>query len=120
MAAVPITFQGMMYPRDKSVKPYPFTALGTASITGLEIGGGPIIEEPPDIKPQPPLVIWGGPFDPPHPAHPIVLPDPPIEGPPDQPPTTPEKPHPGWNWSALKSQWYFLYVPGSGQAQPKK
>lgn len=124
MAAVPLTFQCMVFPRNKTVAPYPATIVGLASITGLEIGGGPI-ETPPDLPIEPPLVIWPGPGPLPGVGHPIVLPgDPSWEGPtvppPDQVPPQVEKPHPGWNWSAVKSQWYFLYVPGSGQAQPKK
>ena len=124
MADVPVTIRGMMYPRDKSVKPYPFTMLGSASITGLQVGGGPV-EPPPDIHPEPPLVIWGGPIDPypdiggpgpqPHPEHPIVLPPPP-----DKPPATVSPPHEGWNWSAAKSGWYYLYIPGTGTAEPKR
>lgn len=120
MAAVPVTFVCMVYPRDKSTPPYPATLQGYASITGLEIGGGPIIppEGLPEVpKPEPPLTIWGGPFDPPHPEHPIVLPP---DLPPEQPPAKPEPPHEGWNWSTAKSGWYFLYVPREGSAQPKK
>lgn len=120
MAGVPITFHGMMYPKDKSVKPYAFTALGVASITGLSVGGGPIL--PPDEVPpvEPPLTIWPNPPEgtAPLPEHPIVLPDP--ITPPDKPPATPEPPHQGWNWSQAKSGWYFLYVPGAGAPQPKK
>lgn len=120
MSAVPITFHGMMYPKDKSVKPYAFTALGTAEITGLQVGGGPIV--PPDEigdipKPEPPLTIWGGPFDPPHPEHPIVIPP---DLPPIQPPPQPEPPHEGWNFSHAKSGWYYLYVPGEGEPSPKR
>lgn len=120
MAAVPITFHGTMYPKDKTVAPYAFTAVGMANITGLSVGGGPIV--PPDEideipKPEPPLEIWGGPFDPPHPEHPIVLP-------PDLPPITPPSPvpppHEGWNWSTVKSGWYYLYVPGTGEAGPRR
>lgn len=121
MAGVPITFHGTMYPKNKTDKPYAFTAVGIADITGLEVGGGPILppgtELPPEEQPKPPLVIWGGPFDPPHPAHPIVLPDP--ITPPDQPPSPPVPPHEGWNWSQAKSGWYYLYVPGEGEAGPK-
>jgi hypothetical protein len=125
MAAVPITFQGMMYPRNKTDAPYPFTALGVASITGLGVGGGPIL--PPDEVPpvEPPLHIWGGPFDPPHAEHPIVLP-------PDLPPIDPpsESTHPvkknAWNWNDgtnpqyPNTGWFYVYVPGEGEAGPKR
>ena len=110
MAEVPVTIRCQIYPKDKSVKPYPATILGFASITGLEVGGGPIL--PPDIKPEPPLVIWGGGNEP--------FPTPPIELPPDTPPAAPEKPHEGWNWSHVKSGWYYLYVPGKDEAGPKR
>ena len=120
MAAVPITFVGIMYPRNKTDAPYAFTAVGMANITGLGVGGGPIL--PPDEVPpvDPPLTIWPNPPEgiAPHPEHPIVIPDPPI--PPVDPPSPPQPPHPGWNWSAAKSGWYYLYVPGPGEAGPKK
>lgn len=121
MAAVPVTIHAFVYPKNKTVAPFPATIVGFASITGLEIGGGPI-EPPPDIQPEPPLVIWG-PGDP-RPTVPIAEPpwgwgNPPPELP-DPPPTQVEKPHEGWNWSVAKGQWYYLYVPGSGEAQPKR
>lgn len=118
MAAIPVTIQAQIYPKDKTVKPYPATILGFASITGLEVGGGPIIppDELPDL-PKPPgdLIIWGGGNEP-FPTPPIVIPEPP---PVDQP-ATPQPPHEGWNWSAAKSGWYYLYVPGEGEAGPKR
>ena len=115
MAEVPVIIVATIFPRDKSVKPYPATIAGWAHIAGLEVGGGPIL--PPDEVPpvEPPLTIWGGALDP-YPDH--GLPVPPT--PPTQPPATPTPPHEGWNWSAAKSGWYFLYVPGPGDAQPKK
>lgn len=119
MSAVPITFHGMMYPKDKSVRPYAFTALGTAEITGLEIGGGPIV--PPGEVPKPPgdWEIWPNPPEgtAPHPEHPIVIPP---TLPPTEPPNPVPPPHEGWNWSAIKSGWYYLYVPGKDEAGPKE
>jgi hypothetical protein len=35
MAQVPVSMQVVVYPRDKSVKPYPATICGFAWITGL-------------------------------------------------------------------------------------
>lgn len=117
MSAVPVTIVCMVYPRDKSTEPYPATLAGYAHITGLGVGGGPI-DPPPDITPKPPLVIWGGGNEP-FPTPPIELPG--IDNPPpDKPPVAVEPPHEGWNWSAAKSGWYFLYVPREGAASPKK
>ena len=115
MAEVPVTIRCQIYPKDKSIKPYPSTILCFASITGLEVGGGPIVppEEVPPV--EPPFVIWGGPIDP-YPDH--GLPQPPT--PPLNPPTTPQPPHEGWNWSTVKGGWYYLHVPGEGEAQPKR
>ena len=80
MAAVDITISGVLY--DKVARTSsPVALVGEASLTGLGVGGGPIVPgEPPGI--------WGGgnqPFPTPpihipppgfghHPAHPIVLP----------------------------------------------
>lgn len=118
MAEVPITIVCMIYPKNKTVEPYPATIRGFAHISDLQVGGGPIL--PPDEVPpvDPPLVIWGGPFDPPHPEHPIVLPDPPV--PPEQiPPGNPPW-HEGWNWSVAKSGWYYLYIPSESDARPRR
>lgn len=122
MSSVPVTIRGMMYPRDKSVKPYPFTCLGVAEITGLQVGGGPIL--PPDEvpEPDPPLVIWGGPIDP-YPDHGLPMPQPPI--PPINPPNPVPPPHEGWNWKPAtpdnpNTGWYYLFVPGEGDPQPHK
>ena len=122
MAGVPITFRGTMYPKNKTDPPYAFTAVGIANITGLSVGGGPIL--PPDEVPpiEPPLVIWGGPIDP-YPDH--GLPEPPQ--PPDKPPEgAPPKPHEGWNYNNGSNPdypntgWYFVYIPGPTDAQPHK
>jgi hypothetical protein len=118
MSSVPVTIHATVYPKDKSVKPYPATIVGMASLTGVQVGGGPIL--PPGEAPpvEPPLTIWP---NPPEgsvlPEHPIVLPP---EPPPTQPPATPSPPHEGWNWSAAKSGWYYVYVPGEGSAGPKR
>jgi hypothetical protein len=106
MAQVPVSMQVVVYPRDKSVKPYPATICGYAWITGLSVGGGP------------------SPGGDAHPEHPIVLP------PVDQPPpvdtggggsitiTVKEAPASG-GWGVNTDEgWYW--TPGPGQAGPKK
>jgi hypothetical protein len=115
MAVVPVIISGVFYPKGKAAgdKPMAGTLVGNSAIAGLGVGGGPI-DPPPDIHPYPPLVIWGGPIDP-YPD--IGFPIGPPGGP---PPTTVTPPHEGWNWSAAKSGWYYLHVPGPGEAQPKK
>ena len=123
MAGVPITFRGTMYPRDKSGDPYPFTAVGVAEITGLSIGGGPIL--PPDEVPpvEPPMEVW--PPEDAHPEHPIVMPP---DLPPEQPPptSTTDDVHPGWNFNDGKNPkypnvgWYYVYIPPPGTASPKR
>lgn len=75
MASVEVTITGMLY--DKLARTSQNVVLiGEASLTGLGVGGGPII--PPA---QPP----GGGGSPPRPAHPIALPG---------DPWWPEKPDP--------------------------
>ena len=54
MSSVPVTIHCQIYPKDKSVKPYPATIIGFASITGLQVGGGPI------LPPGCPTVLIGG------------------------------------------------------------
>lgn len=104
MAGVQVTIDGVIW--DKYLKAgRPVTIIGEAILTGLGVGGGPIVppegggggSEPPSIWPSPghpahpiapggkPPGIWGGPIDP-YPGHP--LPEPPTEKPPEpiQPP----------------------------------
>lgn len=87
MASVEVTISGVLY--DKVARTtQPVVLIGEASLTGLGIGGGPII--PPGQPPvgQPPG-IWG-PTDPrptpPIPIYPGGSPDPPKPPDPVQPP----------------------------------
>jgi len=124
MAAVPVTFNGVIYPKGKSGsdKPIPAVFVGYAWKSDVEVGGGPIIPPPqPGDPPHPahPIVLppaEGGP----HPEHPIVLPEPPIS-PPELPPDTsvvkPPPPEGGWGWSPAYGWGYF---PGTGGPGPKR
>jgi len=95
MAQVPVSMQVMIYPRNKTVKPYPATVVGYAWITGLEVGGGPVV--PPDLPPE--------------------TEPPPVEE--DRHIAIIVKPAPeSGGWGFAKDQgWY--YKPGEGQAGPK-
>ena len=116
MAMVPITINGVAYPKNKKDPPMPVTIVGYAWITGLGVGGGPI------IPPKPPM-----PGDP-HPEHPIVLP-PPTEPPVELPPpvqaledmlTLVAKEPPaegGWGWFP---EYGWVYSPGEGEGEPKR
>lgn len=74
MAAVEVTISGVLY--DKTARTtQPVVLIGEATLTGLGVGGGPIIPDPQPPKPP----TWGGHpehpiYHPPHPEHPIVLP----------------------------------------------
>ena len=65
MAAVPITIIGTITSGDKSEQ---CTLTGLASLTGLTVGGGPIMPAPP-VDPG-----YGVPLPPGVPTHPIALP----------------------------------------------
>jgi len=92
MAEVPVTINGVLYPKGRSGTdaPVPCTIIGSAWITGLGVGGGPIV--PPDQPPvggppgTPIFPIWGPPGIelPPGSGYPPVAghPLPPIEAPP--------------------------------------
>jgi len=133
MAAIEVTISGVLY--DKlSRTTRPCVLIGEASVTGLEVGGGPMPGGPGG---------GGGGGAPPHPAHPIWRPDlgfwggrppeyvdnsppqpQPPEGPPNggqPPPDGADKPPPeegGWGFVAEWSQWG--YFPGPDQAGPKR
>lgn len=82
MAAVEITITGMLY--DKLNRTTQNVVLiGEASLTGLGVGGGPIMPpgQPPGGGDGKPPVIWGGPIDP-YPGHPLPEPPPVITPPP--------------------------------------
>ena len=128
MAAIPVTISGVIFPKGKTAddQPEAVTIVGYAWGTGLGVGGGPIMPPPsPGEPPHPahPIVLppSGPDGNPPIPAHPIVLPEPPEVSPPD-PPSDPGmvKPPPpggGWGWSPIYGWGYF---PGTGGPGPKK
>lgn len=76
MASVEVTISGVLYDKVNRTT-QPVVLIGEATLTGLGIGGGPII---PPSEPKPPQ-IWGGgnePFPtPPIPVYPGGSPDPP-------------------------------------------
>lgn len=106
MAAVPITIIGIV--TNSSGQSDQVTLVGLAHITGLGVGGGPII--PPTTTPPDA-----------HPEHPIVIPPPP-DG---VPPGTPDDdgmvkdppPNGGWGYNEKFGWGYF---PGKSGAGPKK
>ena len=132
MAGVKVTISGFVAPLGKSAEDQPFPAVitGTASLTGLSVGGGPIegppsapvlpahpiflppeISGPPGPWPTPPIYIPGEPV---FPAHPIVLP--PIDIP---PPDGGEQDK--WQvqtyWTP-ETGWGVAIVPGPGATVP--
>jgi hypothetical protein len=90
MSIVPIIISGVFYPKGKAAgdKPMPGTLVGNAAISGLGIGGGPIV---------PPLPPWY-PGHPEHPIPPTVWPEPPIGARPPWWPGHPEHPIPPVVW----------------------
>ena len=118
MAAVEVTITGMLY--DKTARTSQSVVLvGEASLTGLEVGGGPMPGGPGQ---RPPLGIWGG-GGVPMPTPPIYIPSPP--DPPEVPPGTPpntvikEAPEGGWGYfTNSQGAVYSAYNPGA--AGPKR
>lgn len=124
MAAVEVTISGMLYDKINRTQQN-VVLIGEAFLTGLSVGGGPIIPPPEDKPPRPPLGIWPNPPEgqAPLPSHPIALPGdpwwpkPPIEPPTPQPPEG--KPPPaegGWGWWPPYGWGYF---PGTSSPGPK-
>ena len=127
MAAIEITISGALY--DKQARTMrPVVLIGEASLTGLEIGGGPVVPgAPPGIwgptDPRPgyglpgePPVIWG-PGDP-RPTPPIHIPKPPTDPPID--PTVPKPPPEGggWGWHPEYGWGYFPMTGGKPHPIP--
>jgi hypothetical protein len=126
MAAVPVTIVGTI--TGKSTKEGDVSATeqcviqGIASLTGLEVGGGPM----PGGPGGPPLGFWGGrppeyvdiggPAPQPHPEHPIVLP-------PDLPPNLPPPDERPIDWKVAwtpQSGWVVVGVPQFPVPTPSK
>lgn len=113
MAAVEVTISGVLYDKVNRTTQN-VVLIGEATLTGLGVGGGPII---PPGNGKPPG-IWG-PTDP-RPTPPIYIPQPPSI-PTEPPPDGGDKPPPesgGWGYVAEWSQWG--YFPGPDQAAPKR
>lgn len=114
MAAVEVTISGVLY--DKLNRTTQNVVLiGEATLTGLGVGGGPIV--PPGQPPQ----IWGPPD--PRPNPPIAFPPGwvggvPPQQPVDPPPTLVKPPPPGGGWAYVQ-EWGWGYYPGSTAAGPK-
>ena len=134
MSAVEVTITGVLYDRANRTTQN-VVLIGEASLTGVGVGGGPIIPERPSFPDRPPPVDpgWGIPGGyPGRPAHPIARPERPVdpgygvEGPDippkpvEPPPDGGDKPPPetgGWGYVSEWSQWG--YFPGESAAQPK-
>ena len=119
MAAVPITIVGTLTSGAKDGGSEQVTLVGIASLTGLEVGGGPMPGGPPlgfwGGRP-PEYVDIGGPGPQPHPEHPIVLP-------PDLPPTLPPPDDRPIEWKAAwtpTSGWVVVGVPQGPHPTPSK
>lgn len=125
MAGVPITIVGTITDNEGA---HNATVAGIATITGLEIGGGPIEpgEGPPSIWPSPghpahpiviPPTIWPQPPNPdrPHPEHPIVIPPPP-----DIPQAPPLEVKVIWVPAGENMGWQVILVPTGEHPAPSQ
>lgn len=115
MSAVEVTISGVLYDKINRTTQN-VVLIGEATLTGLGVGGGPILPPlPPGWGGGKPPGIWGGGNEG-FPTPPIVTPKPPIEPPPDGG----DKPPPeagGWGYVADWNQWG--YFPGPNEARPK-
>lgn len=114
MSAVPIQISGVLY--DKTARTQQSVYLvGSASIVGLSVGGGPIVPPEEAVPPGAP----GVPTHPiaPTPGHPIVIPPdpPPIEG---QPPTPGVPTFPIWGPPGMELPPTDGYPPVAGHPLP--
>ena len=113
MAAVEITISGVLY--DKYNRTQQNVVLfGEASITGLSVGGGPIIPpgQPPSGGGDPPH-IWGG-GNVPMPSPPIAnVPGAPGYKPPGDKPPEPINPPVEWKaiWAGPEHGWVVVGIP---------
>jgi hypothetical protein len=132
MSAVEVTISGTLFDKLNRTTQQ-VVLIGEATLTGVGVGGGPVIPPqqptPPDPNaPQPshPIMLpgmpgWGVPPGA-HPSHPIALPgDPWWPKPPVQPPQPPEvvKPPPpegGWGWVP---PYGWAYFPSPSDPTPK-
>lgn len=123
MSAVEVTISGILYDRSARTQ-QSVVLIGEATLTGLGVGGGPIIPpvggSPPGIwGPTDPRPGWGLPGGEPHPEHPWVPPSAP-DKPTEPPPEGGDKPPPddgGWGFVAEWSKWG--YFPGEEEPAPK-
>ena len=134
MASVPVTLDGVLYDlQNKTTQRVVF--IGDASLSGLGVGGGPVIPppsggQPPSVWPNPPEGIAPHPEHPiapggpppgiwpnppegiaPHPEHPIVIP-------PDKPPDPVQPPI---EWKAIwhpEEGWMVVGIPNVPHPTP--
>ena len=102
MAAVPVIINGVMMPKTKEAgaKPVPAVFIGYASIVGLEVGGGPIIPDPPPEVPVDP------PTEPPPASLAVIIKPAPATG--------------GWGLASDNKQLQWYFVPSQSGAGPKR
>lgn len=129
MGSVPVTIDGVLMPKMRSAgdQPKPAVFYGQLSITGLGVGGGPVIppgapEVPPAQPGAPTFPIWGPPGMelPDVPGYPPVaghpLPTPPVI---DPPPDTSKPPlfipiwHPDYGWLVVAT--FPIPTPSKGR-----